>query len=239
MTRSCAVACLALVACSRPDTHQGDIAPAATPSASTASPPAEIVAPSASTAAAPATTPCASLMIPAAVDAGVWGLDVGSTMTGHLGSVPTTSKPPGSAPSAWAIGIGPVAPQGAGGSLGPHGRLSEGHVVASPTVRSGSGTASGGLSWDVAARVPRQNFGRFRLCYEEGLRKDPKLAGAVVARFTIDAEGAVSKATADPCTTMPDQDVTSCVLRGVSSLKYPKPEGGEASVVFPVLFAPE
>jgi hypothetical protein len=59
----------------------------------------------------------------------------------------------------------------------------------------------------------------------------------VVTRFTIDANGAVSKAESDPCTTMPDAEVTACVVRGVSALKCPAPEGSEVSVVFPVLFS--
>jgi hypothetical protein len=60
-----------------------------------------------------------------------------------------------------------------------------------------------------------------------------------VARFTIDASGSVVKAMADPCTTMPDPDVTSCDLRGISSLKFPASQGGDTTVVFPILFSSE
>jgi hypothetical protein len=37
---------------------------------------------------------------------------------------------------------------------------------------------------------------------------------------------------------MPDADVTSRVVRGISALKFPPPDGGDTSVVFPVLFSP-
>jgi hypothetical protein len=33
-------------------------------------------------------------------------------------------------------------------------------------------------------------------------------------------------------------DVTSCVVRGISALTFPPPDGGDTSVVFPVLFSP-
>jgi len=125
--------------------------------------------------------------------------------------------------------------QGAGGS----GHLGGAHHVSAPRVREGNLTVTGGLASEVVDRIVRHAFGRYRLCYETGRQADPKLAGVVVTRFTIDATGAVAKAEADPCTTMPSADVTACVVRGVSALKFPSPEGGEVSVVLPVLFSPE
>ena len=44
---------------------------------------------------------------------------------------------------------------------------------------------NGKLRPEVVKRIVRQNFGRFRLCYENGLRTNPKLAGKVVVTFTI------------------------------------------------------
>jgi hypothetical protein len=36
---------------------------------------------------------------------------------------------------------------------------------------------------------------------------------------------------------MPDAEVTSRVVRGISALKFPPPDGGDTSVVFPALFS--
>src|ERR1017187_6252618 len=157
-------------------------------------------------------------------------------------SYPHTVRDAGRAPTE-AIGIGRVTGSGHGtGTLqgfgNGHGQLGGGHHVNVPCVRQGNMTVTGGLASEVIQRIVRQNFGRFRLCYETRRQKDAKLGGAVVTRFTIDAKGAVSKAEPDPCTTMPDADVTSCVVRGISALKFPPSDGGDTSVVFPVLFSP-
>ena len=87
-------------------------------------------------------------------------------------------------------------------------------------------------------RIARQNFGRFRLCYEQGLLKDPKLTGTVATKFVIDTQGAVSSAARDNATTMTDASVVSCVTRSFSSLSFPQPEGGIVVVVYPLIFEP-
>ncbi|MGL1204156.1 AgmX/PglI C-terminal domain-containing protein, partial [Vibrio parahaemolyticus] len=71
----------------------------------------------------------------------------------------------------------------------------------------------------------RQNFGRFKLCYESGLRSNPALAGRVSIKFVIDRSGAVSTAQ-DGGSELPDQTVVQCVVRGFSNLSFPQPEGG-------------
>mgnify|MGYP006314362019 FL=1 len=53
---------------------------------------------------------------------------------------------------------------------------------------------NGRLPPEVIQRIVRQNFGRFRLCYENGLRNNPTLSGRVSVKFVIDRSGAVSTA---------------------------------------------
>ena len=63
---------------------------------------------------------------------------------------------------------------------------------APPQVRMGATSVSGRLPPEVIQRIVRQNFGRFRLCYENGLRNNPNLQGRVAVRFVIGRDGAVS-----------------------------------------------
>jgi hypothetical protein len=90
----------------------------------------------------------------------------------------------------------------------------------------------------VVQRIVRQNFGRFKLCYENGLRSKPDLAGRVTVRFRIDNSGAVAEAKRDPTTTMPDSAAVDCIVRGYANLSFPQPEGGEVTVVYPIDFQP-
>ncbi len=83
----------------------------------------------------------------------------------------------------------------------------------------------------------RQNFGRFRQCYEAGLRHSPSLQGRVAVRFVIDRDGAVSSA-ASAGSDLPDSGVVSCVISAYYGLSFPAPEGGIVRVVYPILFQP-
>jgi Ca-activated chloride channel family protein len=86
-------------------------------------------------------------------------------------------------------------------------------------------------------RIVRQNFGRFRLCYEAGLRNNPSLEGRVSTRFVIARDGSVATAS-NGGSDLPDAGVVSCVNRAFMGLSFPQPEAGTVTVVFPVMFAP-
>ena len=83
----------------------------------------------------------------------------------------------------------------------------------------------------------RQNFGRFRLCYENGLRNNPNLQGRVSVRFVIGRDGAVSNVS-NGGSDMPDAGVVQCVIRAYYGLSFPQPEGGIVTVVYPIMFSP-
>jgi hypothetical protein len=106
------------------------------------------------------------------------------------------------------------------------------------TLRQGATTVNGRLPPEVVQRIVRQNFGRFKLCYENGLRTKPDLAGRVSVRFRIDTTGAVAEAKRDPTTTLPDNATVDCIVRGYTNLSFPQPEGGEVTVVYPIDFQP-
>jgi hypothetical protein len=135
-------------------------------------------------------------------------------------------------------GLGHGAGTGTGQGIGNgRGRLGGGHKVSAPRIREGATSVNGRLPPEVIQRIVRQNFGRFRLCYENGMRNNPNLQGRVTVKFIIDRSGAVSM-TADGGSDLPDQGVVQCVVRGFGNLSFPQPEGGMVTVVYPIMFNP-
>jgi hypothetical protein len=135
-------------------------------------------------------------------------------------------------------GLGHGAGTGTGEGIGNgRGRLGGGHQVRAPRIREGATQVNGRLPPEVIQRIVRQNFGRFRLCYENGMRNNPNLQGRVTVKFIIDRSGAVST-TADGGSDIPDQGVVQCVVRGFGNLSFPQPEGGMVTVVYPIMFNP-
>ncbi len=142
------------------------------------------------------------------------------------------------------IGLGNIGTLGHGAGTGTgngfgsgHGRLGGAHQTKAPSIRQGATTVNGRLPPEVIQRIVRQNFGRFRLCYENGLRTNPNLAGRVSVKFVIDRSGAVSTAQ-DGGSELADNSVVSCVVRGFNNLSFPQPEGGIVTVVYPIIFNP-
>jgi hypothetical protein len=96
---------------------------------------------------------------------------------------------------------------------------------------------SGRLPPEAIQRVVRQNFGRFRFCYEKALDHNPTLAGRVSTSFVIGRDGAVSSVQ-NGGSDLADPAVVSCVVRAFYGLSFPQPEGGIVTVVYPILFSP-
>ncbi|HKQ19765.1 MAG TPA: AgmX/PglI C-terminal domain-containing protein, partial [Candidatus Eisenbacteria bacterium] len=142
------------------------------------------------------------------------------------------------------IGLGSIGTIGHGAGTGTgqgfgsgHGRLGGSHSTRAPQVRMGATTVNGRLPPEVIQRIVRQNYGRFRLCYENGLRNNPNLQGRVSVRFVIGRDGAVSNVS-NGGSDMPDAAVIQCVVRAYYGLSFPQPEGGIVTVVYPIMFSP-
>jgi hypothetical protein len=95
----------------------------------------------------------------------------------------------------------------------------------------------GRLAPELIQNVVRGNFGRFRTCYEAGLKRDPKLQGTVTVSFAIKPDGSVQGAK-DDGSTLPDADAVKCVVQGFGNLTYPPPQDGYVTVVYPIEFSP-
>jgi Ca-activated chloride channel family protein len=128
------------------------------------------------------------------------------------------------------------APARPGGGAAPEAASGQ-HRVNPPSLRQGNMSVNGRLPPEVIQRITRQNFGRFRLCYENGLRSNPNLSGRVSVKFVIGRDGAVSTSQ-DGGSDLPDQAVVGCVVRAVGNLSFPQPEGGIVTVVMPILLNP-
>jgi hypothetical protein len=172
----------------------------------------------------------------------MWGDAIGDAF--GAGGLGLTGVGEGGGGRGEGIGLGNIGALGHGAGTGTgqgfgngHGRLGGAHQTKSPSLRQGTTQVNGRLPPEVIQRIVRQNFGRFRLCYENGLKGNPTLSGRVSVKFVIDRSGAVSTAS-DGGSELPDQGVIGCVVRGFGNLSFPQPEGGIVTVVYPIIFSP-
>jgi hypothetical protein len=124
-------------------------------------------------------------------------------------------------------------------------------VPAKASKSSGSATKSaepggtpdvkvvGKLPPEVIQKIVRDRYTRFRGCYEAGLAKNPDLGGKITTRFTIELDGSVHDAKPICGTTLADAPTVTCVIDNFNRLKFPKPEGGTVSVVYPIMYSPD
>jgi hypothetical protein len=68
------------------------------------------------------------------------------------------------------------------------------------------------------------------------LQRNPKLAGKVDVRFVIERDGRVSQPSLNG-NTLPDCDVTKCIVEAYRKFAFPKPDGGIVTVVYPIHLA--
>jgi hypothetical protein len=90
---------------------------------------------------------------------------------------------------------------------------------------------------DVLRTARAKGYWPFRLCYEEGLRRTPKLHGTVKLRVSVGPGGSargVRKVAAE----LDDATVTSCLLKAARGLALPSPERGTPDVTLEVSLWP-
>jgi|SRR6187399_268730 len=97
---------------------------------------------------------------------------------------------------------------------------------------------AGRLHPEVIQNIVRASYGKFRVCYEQGLSRDPSLTGKVVVRFVIGRTGEVSNVAIGEGSTLPDQQMATCIVTAFYHLQFPEPAGGFVKVVYPMMFSP-
>ena len=147
------------------------------------------------------------------------------------------------------IGIGDIGVLGLGGTghcdggkcsgFGTsHDRLMGTHKVRVVGPRYGTPTTNGHLPAEVIQRIVRQNDGRYRFCYQQGLKTNPELTGRVTVKFVIGRDGSVMLS-ADGGSDIPDSSVRQCVVSSFTQLTFPQPDSGIVTVFYPIVFSPQ
>lgn len=178
----------------------------------------------------------------AAARGNMWGDEIGDSFgAGGLGLSGVGEGGGGRGEGIGLAGIGTIG-HGAGTGQGQgfgngHGRLAGAHATPQVHIQGALVEGQGRLPPEVIQRIVRQNFGRFRLCYENELRSNPMLAGRVNIRFVIDRSGAVS--TSQVATGSLPGPVGQCILRAMRNLSFPQPEGGIVTALYGLSFSPD
>jgi hypothetical protein len=106
--------------------------------------------------------------------------------------------------------------------------------VRRPRVRLGGAVISGRRSPEAIDRAVRPLTGRFRACYQHGLRNNPALSGRVMVHFVIGRDGAVSNVSSGGSAIV-DSCVLTCVAGAFYGLSFPPSEIGPVTgVLFPI-----
>jgi hypothetical protein len=174
---------------------------------------------------------------PVSASGNLWGSEVGDAL--GAGGLGLSGVAEGGGGRGEGIGLGNIGTIGHGAGFGAGaGQLNGAHQSPRPSLRMGGTSVSGRLPPEVIQRIVRQNFGRFRLCYERGLRERPTLAGRVSVKFTIGPDGTTHNAQVQS-TTLDSSAVESCIARAFMGLRFPEPEVGSVNVVFPIMLSPD
>lgn len=123
------------------------------------------------------------------------------------------------------------------GGLGATGTFGS-RARSTPRVRQAKAKVAGSLDKDIIRRIVRAHINEVRYCYNQGLSRDPKLAGRVNIEFVIGATGKVTSAKVESHT-MSDAKVGNCIAKAVKRWKFPRPPGGGVvKVAYPFVLSP-
>jgi hypothetical protein len=86
----------------------------------------------------------------------------------------------------------------------------------------------------VLRETRKQHYWAIRKCYDAALASDQKLHGKVHVQFTIKHAGTVKSAKAIGKATLPDTTAVDCIVRSLSSLKFPATSRGDAVVTLDI-----
>jgi TonB family protein len=83
--------------------------------------------------------------------------------------------------------------------------------------------------------VVRANQAALRYCYESEVQRQRSLKGKVIIQWRVDRAGAVPSARVSS-STLNNSGVEGCIVRQIKKWHFPKPDGGEVSVMYPFIF---
>ncbi|MGI6393876.1 MAG: AgmX/PglI C-terminal domain-containing protein [bacterium] len=108
-----------------------------------------------------------------------------------------------------------------------------------------AGRASVGAAAEVDGQIDSASMNKIlrgssnavRSCYEKALLVNPTLKGKISLDIAINEQGRVKSIDVIE-DTLGDKSVLACIKGVVGRLRFPKPDGGSVSFVFPVIFTP-
>ena len=133
-----------------------------------------------------------------------------------------------------AAGIGDLATDG-GGSANV-GAKSAARVRGSVRASRAEGV-DGSLDPKAITAAIKRRLAGIKRCYEQQLKRNPKLTGKIVITFVIDGNGKVSEAYVES-NSMGDSTVAQCILGLIKRVRFPKPDEGTVQASFPFVFTP-
>jgi TonB family protein len=93
-----------------------------------------------------------------------------------------------------------------------------------------------GLSKEEVGSVIHKHMAEIRYCYEASMVRNPSVQGKLVVAFTIGAPGTV-KAVELKDSSLGDPKLDDCIIRRLSSWRFPQPRGGtDVAVTYPFIF---
>jgi hypothetical protein len=117
-------------------------------------------------------------------------------------------------------------------------RLDTAEPIAIPGMHQSPPSAQPDYPGVLHSSIVREIIGRsmdsLRACYTRALREEPELAGRVTVGFVIGAYGSVRAARVED-TSLPDE-VGSCLVDQVRTLRFPTPEGGNVPLSYTFSF---
>lgn len=124
---------------------------------------------------------------------------------------------------------------GRGRGKGGAGARGKPRKEAKVSVKTGKAKVSGFLSAEQINRVVRANRAALRYCYENEVQRNRSLRGQIKVQWRVDRKGRVPSARVIK-STMRNSRVEGCIVRQVRKWRFPKPDGGQVTVVFPFIF---
>ncbi len=103
-------------------------------------------------------------------------------------------------------------------------------------MASGRADIIGSFNQASLKRTIRRYEPSIRSCYEQELRRNPKLSGKVYIDFTIGVTGKVTRASVGR-SSLKSRAVESCIVARVRGWRFPKPPDGEVEITYPIVFS--
>ena len=107
-------------------------------------------------------------------------------------------------------------------------------VVGKATV--GKTEVDGEVDAASVAKTIKGSSAAVKRCYDKALLANPTLKGKISVTIFINEKGRVQNIEISE-DTLKDAEVTKCIKGVISRLRFPKPDGGVASVTFPFVFS--